>query len=986
MRRQEIISDPAGEGVDIVNEKLKQVSDAEVLRLNELKTVMDDRMNSLALSLRNISDISLQQLSEVFASINKILSEPQYAKIRTEIAGLTEKIQQDISQNGLQGFSKWSSLISEIIGKLSGIGGEAQKQGEILNKVTEDLRVVIPVSYKVTEFQQKRYESVNIPVSYDVTLPELPLDTLHAIAGNIKGEYSAILSAYKDYVSQIRVLQEQSQQQRELILLNATPDTGEDQLTDKLKQVNEQEQAKLLVLNGMLQSTKDNYIKSIKSVGDFSLSQLNETFEKLSEVLQNPQYDSIREEITTLIGSIRQDIAITGIEGFDLWSGKITEISNKLSLVGGEAQKQGEILKDVTSDLQIIIPVSYDAEKLDQKFEPVVIPVYYDVEQVPFAPQGRKVSYDITPPNIQEEITFKVDTEGAENNIDTLLSNITNVINICKDGIDIPVNVEDDEKLNRLLNDYFDYSTARIRIEGQYNNDMSILNKALSSASSESRKKEIQASINERKLGYDSDLNNLLKSSIDKQKIEKDYIEFFASMNRKSILSAIENTKKLLSEEEGKTEESKARIKELMDILASANTAVFIGDLEIANELLSQAAEVAGKLDENLGSSIETATKAVSAGISIAKGIIIGDPVSIIQGVMQTADILVDILTKGKEAEKERELASYRELEAQYKINDLYRERLLDIEDINQNSIEGVENIIRRYKDALITAQNDFNELLRFIAASMGRTGQSFDQLYEAYIQGKMGEKEKPLFEELLTLKQTIDDATDSLDEMQTKMQEIFTGTSADALADSIVSALQEGKDSLYDFGQSFENIMKQAMYSILKAKILAPLLEGFMSQASTTFSTITTPFFNMSTGQMQYLSDTEMGQQYVNQLISDLNAQWDSVNEKANNWLAFMEQVTGMELTGDTQTDQLSGAIKGITEETASVLAGQFNAMRIIQGESLRAARENLLQLAKIETHTRDTVQELKIAVTYLRNIDKHSGKSGRALGYITP
>lgn len=74
----------------------------------------------------------------------------------------------------------------------------------------------------------------------------------------------------------------------------------------------------------------------------------------------------------------------------------------------------------------------------------------------------------------------------------------------------------------------------------------------------------------------------------------------------------------------------------------------------------------------------------------------------------------------------------------------------------------------------------------------------------------------------------------------------------------------------------------------------------------------------------------------------------------------------------GDIAQDGLKGAIKGMSEQTADVLAGQFNAIRINTGEilkmlkqqqehSLDIARLGLLHLAKIEGNTRNLIQMKK-------------------------
>ena len=69
-----------------------------------------------------------------------------------------------------------------------------------------------------------------------------------------------------------------------------------------------------------------------------------------------------------------------------------------------------------------------------------------------------------------------------------------------------------------------------------------------------------------------------------------------------------------------------------------------------------------------------------------------------------------------------------------------------------------------------------------------------------------------------------------------------------------------------------------------------------------------------------------------------------------------------------DSNDDSLKGAIKGMSEETASVLAGQFNAIRINTGEILKNQKQNLEamknsvdSLVKIERNTFNLFQMRK-------------------------
>lgn len=82
-----------------------------------------------------------------------------------------------------------------------------------------------------------------------------------------------------------------------------------------------------------------------------------------------------------------------------------------------------------------------------------------------------------------------------------------------------------------------------------------------------------------------------------------------------------------------------------------------------------------------------------------------------------------------------------------------------------------------------------------------------------------------------------------------------------------------------------------------------------------------------------------------------------------------FLEQYKEFFQDANSSPKGLEGAIKGVSEETASVIAGQMNAIRINQGKMLEmqdksstVMRESLIQLSKIEFNT-----------SRLHNIDKN-------------
>lgn len=89
-----------------------------------------------------------------------------------------------------------------------------------------------------------------------------------------------------------------------------------------------------------------------------------------------------------------------------------------------------------------------------------------------------------------------------------------------------------------------------------------------------------------------------------------------------------------------------------------------------------------------------------------------------------------------------------------------------------------------------------------------------------------------------------------------------------------------------------------------------------------------------------------------------------------------------GWDLWDSESTTSLTGSVKNITEESASVIAGHLNAMRIMSTEANDLLRNQLFYLAEITTNT----AYLRTIDTRLRIIESNttSGKYARRLGVI--
>jgi len=179
----------------------------------------------------------------------------------------------------------------------------------------------------------------------------------------------------------------------------------------------------------------------------------------------------------------------------------------------------------------------------------------------------------------------------------------------------------------------------------------------------------------------------------------------------------------------------------------------------------------------------------------------------------------------------------------------------------------------------------------------------------------------------------TWQDTTNLIEDSNQALTDFYTNTTSLAVADAIAQGFQDGKTSAADFADTFNGFMMQAINSALE-EMSKPAVAAWYKKLSN----------DMASG--GGLSEAE---------VADLKNDWDKIvaDNKATRDAAY--KVAGIDPTGgaSSSANSMTGAIKGITEETASVLAGQVNNIRISQALSAGIMRQQLMHLAKIETNT---------------------------------
>ncbi len=207
----------------------------------------------------------------------------------------------------------------------------------------------------------------------------------------------------------------------------------------------------------------------------------------------------------------------------------------------------------------------------------------------------------------------------------------------------------------------------------------------------------------------------------------------------------------------------------------------------------------------------------------------------------------------------------------------------------------------------------------------------------------------------------------DVLEEISQDILQTNAKDFADQLGDAIVEAFGKGEDAATAFGDTVNSIMKNAILNQLKKNFLEKQLAPILKQLEDDMG-----YWNGNNFVFDGLTEEEQ---------SKFKSQIATIGQNFN---AALEVYSDLfkNLTDEVKDTSLTGSIKGVSEETASVLAGQMNAIRINQAESLNLIKQQLAYLAEIALNTRYNKYLLDIRNDI--NSIKNSSNDLRSTGLI--
>ena len=364
--------------------------------------------------------------------------------------------------------------------------------------------------------------------------------------------------------------------------------------------------------------------------------------------------------------------------------------------------------------------------------------------------------------------------------------------------------------------------------------------------------------------------------------------------------------------EYGKASDDESKKKSLTNMFESASSAIDLvgGTLDAVTSGLEK---MGVTMDEETQAIIGDLGGILDGASQVATGIATGNPLSIIQGSIGLLSSAFDLFnTRDRKAEKQIKAhkKALEQLQSAYVQLEWQIEKALG-GDVYSGQMQAIRN--------------------------MEQQRQNLQAMWEAEESKKKtdGDKVNDYKEQYAELGRQIEDMYDEIskDILQTDAVD-FAGT----LGDALVEAFKQGEDAATAFENTVNQVLQNAIVNQLKKKFLEKQLQGALDDLENSMG-----YWNGDDFVFDGLTDAE---------IEDFKRRVQAAANNFNEALGIYSDIF-KDLNIEEPDDSLTGAVKGVSEETASILAGQVNAIRINQLEATSILRQSLQTLNTIASNT---------------------------------
>ena len=418
-----------------------------------------------------------------------------------------------------------------------------------------------------------------------------------------------------------------------------------------------------------------------------------------------------------------------------------------------------------------------------------------------------------------------------------------------------------------------------------------------------------------------------IKFSEAKQKIDDKLAKYTEELNNEELEKYI----KFL-------EEMKLKYSEYADIVIMLNEKIAESQKQVWENIRSEIdktvdaihalADVVGNFDTELESMINSMADLVSGVGQITIGFATGNIAGIISGIASVISNIINLFVKHKS-----DVPELKE-ELQAITLELQKQQNILNQSIGTAKTQAIQDTIDLLQEQIAV----YNEMI-----------EAEKEAYGQFLWWTWSETDQEAIEEWLS---AIESVNAEIANLNQQYQQILTGTTAQTIADAIAEGFSQGLDSAQIFADTFNDMMQKAIIDAFKRTIITKYIQRWYEA-----------FAELSEGGLT-AEEIEILARAYQAMLEMAGEQWEAIQDLLG--------TLGVDFGGTGITDAditgLTGAIAGITEETAGLLAGQFQAIRINTVEVL-ANMESIIiinsQIAENTTYNK-----------YLESIDKKLGE----------
>lgn len=410
---------------------------------------------------------------------------------------------------------------------------------------------------------------------------------------------------------------------------------------------------------------------------------------------------------------------------------------------------------------------------------------------------------------------------------------------------------------------------------------------------------------------------DLKKAKKDQKQAEEEYQK--ALENGVEGSEELEEARKKLDNATKKLAESEKSYSEVLKQTGESMKEFANLGKDMINDIQGAFDDLGMSLDNGFGDALDKLSGAMDGVEKIAEGIANKNPVKIIAGVVKTISSLFN--------------------------NDRKKERAI------QREQTALKNLASAYEDLSHAANKAFGQ--RKYNSQTGLI-QNLEQ-QKVHLQNMIRQeqsKKKTDHGKIADWQNQINAINRSIDDIKTDViRDVLQTDVVDAAAkvgDALVEAFGKGEDAVESLDKVANDMLKNMLKNQLNLRLqeqMKPILDKMMAQS----------------GIDEFGRGSFGG--FTKEQLQNFK---DEVRRSGEQMQGFLEAYKEIFQELENNADQsLKGSIKGITEQTADVLAGQMNAIRINIGEilknsafNLEVIRESIVILTQIEYHTRNLHQ----------------------------